>query len=82
MVRVPKSLHRDLVDAAEREGVSLNQYINVALAQAVVGGRASGGSEADAQKPPGPTGWLTPHPTPRAAHVLQEDHALYAHSEE
>jgi antitoxin HicB len=35
VVRVPKSLHRQLVDAADREGVSLNQYINVALAQAV-----------------------------------------------
>jgi antitoxin HicB len=32
VVRVPKSLHRQLVDAANREGVSLNQYINVALA--------------------------------------------------
>ena len=35
VVRVPKSLHRQLVEEAEREGVSLNQYINVALAQAV-----------------------------------------------
>ena len=30
-LRLPKSLHRDLVQVAEREGVSLNQYINVAL---------------------------------------------------
>lgn len=30
-LRLPKSLHRDLVRVAEREGVSLNQYINVAL---------------------------------------------------
>ena len=35
VVRVPRSLHRQLVEEAEREGVSLNQYINVALAQAV-----------------------------------------------
>ena len=33
VVRVPRSLHRDLVQHAEAEGVSLNQYINVALAR-------------------------------------------------
>lgn len=32
VVRVPRSLHRKLVETAEVEGVSLNQYINVALA--------------------------------------------------
>lgn len=35
VVRVPRSLHRDLVQVAESEGVSLNQYINVALARIV-----------------------------------------------
>ena len=35
VVRVPRSLHRDLVEEAEREDVSLNQYINVALARAI-----------------------------------------------
>ncbi len=40
VVRVPRSLHRQLVEAADSEGVSLNQYINVALALAV-GGAAS-----------------------------------------
>jgi antitoxin HicB len=39
VVRVPRSLHRQLVEAAEREGVSLNQFVNVALGMAV--GRAS-----------------------------------------
>jgi antitoxin HicB len=34
VVRVPRSLHRELVQRAEQEGVSLNQYINVALAYA------------------------------------------------
>ncbi len=38
VVRVPKSLHRDLVLAADREGASLNQFINTILARAV--GRA------------------------------------------
>ncbi len=36
VVRVPKSLHRRLVEEAEREGVSLNQLVNVALAGAVM----------------------------------------------
>jgi antitoxin HicB len=35
VVRVPKSLHRKLSDSAEQEGVSLNQFINTALAEAV-----------------------------------------------
>jgi antitoxin HicB len=34
-VRLPKSLHRDLVHQAEREGVSLNQYITSVLSRAV-----------------------------------------------
>ena len=35
VVRVPKSLHRKINDTAEQEGVSLNQWINTALAEAV-----------------------------------------------
>jgi antitoxin HicB len=34
VVRVPRSLHRELVETAAQEGVSLNQYVNVVLAQA------------------------------------------------
>jgi len=34
-VRIPKSLHKDTVRAAQAEGVSLNQFVNVALAKAV-----------------------------------------------
>lgn len=30
-VRIPKSLHQLLVDAAERDGVSLNQYVTMLL---------------------------------------------------
>ena len=33
-VRLPRSLHRQLVERAKSDGVSLNQFINVALAQA------------------------------------------------
>jgi antitoxin HicB len=35
VVRVPRSLHRELVDEAQRQGTSLNQYINVALARSI-----------------------------------------------
>lgn len=35
VVRLPRSLHRQLAETAEREGVSLNQFINVSLARAV-----------------------------------------------
>jgi antitoxin HicB len=34
-VRLPKYLHRDLVQAAKRKGVSLNQLVNVVLSRAV-----------------------------------------------
>jgi predicted HicB family RNase H-like nuclease len=34
-VRIPRSLHRDLVRRAAEEGVSLNQFATVALARAV-----------------------------------------------
>lgn len=35
VVRIPKSLHRELVEMAEREGVSLNTFVNVALGKTV-----------------------------------------------
>jgi len=34
MVRIPKSLHRDLARRADIDGVSLNQYVSVRLALA------------------------------------------------
>jgi antitoxin HicB len=34
-VRVPKTLHRTLVELASSEGVSLNQYINYTLSRVV-----------------------------------------------
>jgi len=33
LLRIPKTLHRDLVEAAKEEGVSLNQYCLYKLAQ-------------------------------------------------
>lgn len=41
VVRVPRQLHRQLVEEAERQNVSLNQYINYALAMVI----GSGGTE-------------------------------------
>lgn len=41
VVRLPRSLHRQLAEAAQRDGVSLNAYVNVALAQAVSAARAA-----------------------------------------
>jgi DNA-binding NarL/FixJ family response regulator len=35
MVRIPRRLHRNLVSAAKREGVSLNQYVTTLLAAGV-----------------------------------------------
>ncbi len=35
VVRLPKSLHRELVAAARREGVSLNQWVNYLLSRAI-----------------------------------------------
>jgi len=50
VVRLPKSLHRDLVEAASREGISLNQYVNVALSSFIgrrVHSSPSAGGEPD-----------------------------------
>ena len=40
VIRVPRQLHRQLAEEAERQNVSLNQYVNYALAL-VVGGLGS-----------------------------------------
>jgi hypothetical protein len=45
MLRMPQSLHADLAEAAEREEVSLNQYITNTLA-AGVGWHTEGAGEA------------------------------------
>jgi antitoxin HicB len=49
VVRVPRSLHRELVENAEQEGVSLNQYVNVALAHSV--GRPTATVPVEAKEP-------------------------------
>jgi antitoxin HicB len=41
IVRVPRSLHRDLVEAAEHDGVSSNTFCATALAKAVGQNRVS-----------------------------------------
>jgi RNA polymerase sigma-B factor len=55
LLRMPQSLHADLADAAEREDVSLNQFITNALAAAVGWGRDV--SELEAKPAPAPR-WL------------------------
>jgi antitoxin HicB len=35
LLRIPKSLHAELAERAELEGVSLNQYVSTTLARAV-----------------------------------------------
>lgn len=44
VVRLPRSLHRRLAERAEREGVSLNALVGVALAQFVGQDDGSGGT--------------------------------------
>jgi antitoxin HicB len=47
VVRIPKSLHQELVEMAEREGVSLNTLVNVALGKTVGQARKSRLDELD-----------------------------------
>jgi hypothetical protein len=54
LLRMPQSLHAELADAADRDDVSLNQYITNALAAAVGWGREEGGPGA----PVPPPRWL------------------------
>jgi antitoxin HicB len=62
LVRVPRSLHRQLVEAAERDGVSLNNLVNVILARAM-------GERTSAVSSPQPApAWEYPL---AAAHYLQ-----------
>ena len=49
VVRVPHSLHRELVEEAKQEGTSLNQYINVMLARSV--GRPAFASPTTTEEP-------------------------------
>ena len=48
LLRMPQSLHSDLAEAAEREQVSLNAYINSLLVAARQSGLTEGGSPAAA----------------------------------
>jgi RNA polymerase sigma-B factor len=58
MLRMPQSLHAELAEAAEREEVSLNQYITNTLA-AGVGWHTEGGAEPEVEPDRGaPPRWL------------------------
>jgi len=87
VVRLPRSLHRELVEAAEAEGVSLTQYINVALARAVATPSASTHVQdpvpADAMREFAPFQPYVPDERPAgAATSLQEDPGRYSASDE
>jgi RNA polymerase sigma-B factor len=48
LLRMPRTLHDDLADAAEREGLSLNRFITATLTAAIQGGgRAERGERAE-----------------------------------
>jgi RNA polymerase sigma-B factor len=57
MLRMPQSLHAELADAAEREDVSLNQYITNTLA-ASLGWRTEGNDPPETAPPSDPPEWL------------------------
>jgi len=74
VVRVPRSLHRELVEEARHEGTSLNQCINVALARSV-GRPVSAGSVA-AEEPGWPGLKATARQALLAAGLTEEAGAL------
>jgi antitoxin HicB len=87
VVRVPRSLHRQLVQAAANDGISLNQYINVALAQAVTRslptGRVAGSMSGDAAPDLLPVQRYVPGAQwTGAASTLQEESGPYSMGEE
>lgn len=51
VTRVPRSLHRDLVKAAEKDGVSLNSFVNMALSRVVGLQKVESRAEEEALKP-------------------------------
>lgn len=54
LVRMPRSLHAELVRASEREGTSLNAYIVAALSASVAWRRAAGAEQRPGQPAPAP----------------------------
>jgi RNA polymerase sigma-B factor len=58
MLRMPQSLHAELAEAAEREEVSLNQYITNTLAAGVGWHTEAGGDVGAESEPAAPPRWL------------------------
>ena len=58
MLRMPQSLHAELAEAAEREEVSLNQYITNTLAASVGWHTESSGEAGIEPEPQAPPRWL------------------------
>jgi predicted RNase H-like HicB family nuclease len=55
LLRMPQSLHTELAEAAERDQVSLNAYINMLLVAALQSGRTGGFVPPATQPAPAPT---------------------------
>lgn len=51
VVRLPKSLHRDLAEAAERNGISLNAYVSYLLAERNIAAQVESSLERAAATP-------------------------------
>jgi hypothetical protein len=66
LVRMPQTLHAELAEAAEREQVSLNQFITLALAAAVGWRQPSRNGVGHSDEPSAPP--LEPSPGPAPAH--------------
>jgi hypothetical protein len=61
LVRMPSELHQQLAQAAEREDISLNRYVNDALSSSV------DGAGDEAKDVPSPNGRAAPAPALRVA---------------
>ncbi len=85
VVRVPRTLHRQLVEASADEGVSLNQLVNVLLAQGV-----SQPAPARRAAPPAPrrtrlrsvTGLRSATAPARESAAIREEKAAYLSAED
>jgi RNA polymerase sigma-B factor len=67
LLRLPRSLHAELADAAEREGVSLNTFIAGALSAAIAAPDPSPHPEPDPRPDPDPLPDPEPSPGPDVA---------------
>ena len=58
LLRMPRALHGELAQAAEREGVSLNRLIVTRLSRSLTQGATTPAPEGDGGPSPRPRSWL------------------------